>query len=131
MKTGYINVPIHKFSSLYGRNNLRGVPVMQFETREVAFGKVKRGEKREYTYRFTNEGDVPLVIEIISACDCTTTEYDTRPYKPGESGEIKVVFDSTEKEEAEEIQIDIILENREPGVDVPIFEQIVYTFDIE
>jgi hypothetical protein len=105
---------------------------MDFDQREVEFGLVKKGEKRSHTYRFTNRGDTPLIIEIISACDCTTVDYKSgKPYAPGASGEINIVFDSSEKDEAEEIVIDIILENMEPGLDIPIFEQLIYTFDIE
>jgi hypothetical protein len=105
---------------------------MDFDQREVKFGLVKKGEKRTHTYRFTNRGDTNLIIENISACDCTTLKYEEgKAYPPGASGEIAIVFDSSEKEEAEEILIDIILVNTEPGTDIPIFEQLIYTFDIE
>ena len=104
---------------------------MHFKKRIVDFGTVKKGEKREYVYEFTNRGDTDLVISIISACDCTTTEYDTAPVKPGDSGRIKVLFDSSSKDEAEVIDVDIFLENTMPENDVPIIETLQYKSDIE
>jgi peptidoglycan-associated lipoprotein len=103
---------------------------MQFKIREVEFGKVKKGEKREYTFEFINKGDAELKIAIITACDCTTTDYSTDAVKPGESGKIKVTFDSTDKTESETIDVDIILENTMPGKDSPIIERLQYKFEL-
>lgn len=121
---------IHRFSTLYYAKDLKGVPIMQFKVREVDFGKVKKGEKREYTFDFINKGDAELKIAIVSACDCTTTDYSTDPVKPGEAGKIKVTFDSTDKTESETIDVDIILENTMPGKDSPIIERLQYKFEL-
>lgn len=121
---------ISPLSSLYGLKSLQGLPVMVFEEREVDFGTVKQGEKRRHTFTFTNKGDVPVEIDLVSACECTTVDYPRQPVKPGTKGAIDVVFDSAEKEEAEEIVIDIFLETEHPQGG-PIFEQLKYTFDIE
>jgi len=125
------SIRIHRLSSLYGQKNLKGVPIMDFEKRIVDFGVVKKGEKREFVYQFTNRGDTELVISIVSACDCTTTEYSTSPVQPGGKGQIKVTFDSSSKDEAEVIDVDIFLENTMPENDVPIIETLQYKFDIE
>ncbi|MBK7410293.1 MAG: DUF1573 domain-containing protein [Saprospirales bacterium] len=103
---------------------------MTFAQRSFDLGKVKKGEKRSLTYTFTNQGDQPLEVDLISACDCTTIDFNYKPYQPGESGVIKVVFDSAEKDEAETIDIDILLKNTLPGTDIPIIERIEYSFDI-
>ena len=121
---------IHYLSSLYGKTGLKGVPIMQFEERMVNFGKVKRGEKRSHTYHFTNLGDVPLVISMVSACECTQAEWPRTPIAPGKTGKIEVTFDSTSKSKAETIDIDIILDNVEPKSGNPIFEAIQYKFEI-
>ena len=105
---------------------------MQFEKRVVDFGTMKQGEQRTFIYKFVNLGDTPLILDLVSACDCTTLTYDEGGvFQPGESGEIKAVFDSSEKEEAETIDIDIILGNVEPENERPIIERLQYTFDIE
>jgi peptidoglycan-associated lipoprotein len=121
---------IHRFSTLYYSKDLKGVPIMQFNRRELDLGKVKKGEKLEFTFEFTNKGDADLKIAIISACDCTTTDYSTDPVKPGESGKIKVTFDSTDKTESETIDVDIILENTMPGKESPIIERLQYKFEL-
>ena len=59
------------------------------------FSKVTDGEKVEYSYRFKNTGDKPLVIVDASAsCGCTVPQKPEKPIMPGETGYIKVVFDS-------------------------------------
>lgn len=120
---------IHHYSSLYRQKNLRNVPIMQFSRRFIDLGKVRKGEKRSFTYQFVNRGDTDLKISVISACDCTTTDYSTRPYKPGQSGVINVTFDSTEKDESETIDVDIYLENEDPRGN-PIMEMVKYKFTL-
>jgi len=115
---------------LYGRKNLQGIPVLQFDDRMIEMGKVKIGEKREHTYTFTNVGDTTAEIDVISACDCTTTDESKRTIEPGEKATIHVIFDSTEKTESETIDIDIFLKNRTPDDDMPIIETIKYSFEI-
>jgi len=59
------------------------------------FGKVTEGEKVEYSYRFKNTGSHPLVIvEATASCGCTVPQKPEKPILPGETGFIKVVFDS-------------------------------------
>ncbi len=59
------------------------------------FGKVADGEKVEYNYRFVNSGTKPLVIDRASAsCGCTVPEKPEKPVMPGDTGFIKVVFNS-------------------------------------
>jgi peptidoglycan-associated lipoprotein len=121
---------IHPLSSLYGKNDVRGLPIMQFDERIVDFGKVKKGEVREHLYTFTNLGDVPLAIDIASGCDCTTLDYSTAQVKPGEQGTIKVVFDSSKKDEDETVDVDIYLKNMDPEINAPIFERIQYIYEL-
>ncbi|MCB0611487.1 MAG: DUF1573 domain-containing protein, partial [Lewinella sp.] len=123
-------VSVSKMSSLYGVKDLKGVPVMQFEKRVIDLGKVKRGEKREFDFEFTNRGDTPLVIAIVTACECTTTDYSKDAVAPGAKGKIHITFDSTEKEESETIDVDIMLDNETPGTGAPIRELVQYKFDL-
>ena len=125
------SIRIHEFSSLYGRKQFKGIPLMEFKERIVDFGTVKKGEKRHHVYEFTNRGDVDLEIEIITACDCTTLDWTQKVIQPGETGIIDAVFDSSEKDYGETIDIDIILKNVEPETDLPIIERVQYVFEIE
>ncbi len=59
------------------------------------FGKVTDGQQVEYSYRFKNTGTKPLVIIDASAsCGCTVPQKPEKPIMPGETGYIKVAFDS-------------------------------------
>ena len=62
------------------------------------FGKVTEGEKVTYNYRFKNTGTKPLIISSATAsCGCTVPEKPEEPIKPGETGFLKVVFNSQGK----------------------------------
>ena len=59
------------------------------------FGSVTDGEKVEYNYRFRNTGKNPLIISsAVASCGCTVPEKPEEPVKPGETGFLKVVFNS-------------------------------------
>ena len=96
----------------------------------VDFGMVKKGEQRDTTYTFTNTGNEDIIIELVTACECTSLEYPRDPVKPGDQGQLHVTFDSSEKDAAETITIDIILGNTNPVNGYPIVYQVTYDFDI-
>lgn len=59
------------------------------------FGKIKEGQKVEFSYRFENTGEHPLIITSASAsCGCTIPEKPEKPVAPGETALIKVAFNS-------------------------------------
>ncbi len=60
------------------------------------FGKVSEGEVIEYSYRFKNNGNKPLVIteQPRASCGCTIAERPEEPVMPGDTGYIKVKFNS-------------------------------------
>ncbi|MBK9013444.1 MAG: DUF1573 domain-containing protein [Saprospiraceae bacterium] len=93
-------------------------------------GKVKKGEVKEYTFRFTNIGDVPLDIDLVSVCECTSYELGPSLVKPGEKGWIKVIFDSNKKDESDTSDVDIYLKNIDPELDAPIFERARFKYEL-
>ena len=59
------------------------------------FGSVQDGAVVEYSYRFKNTGTTPLIINSATgSCGCTVPEKPEQPILPGETGFIKVKFDS-------------------------------------
>jgi len=121
---------ITRFSSLYGQEDIEGLPILQFDKRELELGEVQKGDTRSFEYTLTNAGKVPAKVMLIQACDCTTIEHnDAKTYAPGESGTIKITFDSKDKDEDETITIDIYLEqNDKKGL--PILEMLEYSFKL-
>jgi len=68
---------------------------MVFEETNYEFGIIKEGEIIHHSYRFTNTGKIPLLISgARSTCGCTIPDYPRDPVQPGESGVIKVKFNS-------------------------------------
>ena len=71
------------------------LPVMTFESTEYDFGTVKEGEVVDYIFKFTNTGSFPLIISKATAtCGCTVPQWPKDPIGVGESGEIRVKFNT-------------------------------------
>ena len=74
------------------------LPVISFETTEYDFGTIDEGKVVEYTYRFTNTGNSPLVInKAMASCGCTVPEWPKEPIAAGKSGVISVKFNTTNR----------------------------------
>ena len=104
---------------------------MTFEAPHVHIGDVKKGDKVEMEFPFTNTGTEDLKIEIVSGCECTTLDWPRKPIKPGDTAFISAIFDSNEKEKSETVEIDINLENTDPDSGYPMFKIISYTFELK
>ena len=78
---------------------LSKLPVMSFDKTEHDFGTINEGDVVETVFAFTNTGETDLtILEARGSCGCTVPEYPKdKVIAPGESGEIKVKFDSSNK----------------------------------
>ena len=72
---------------------------IEFNKSNHDFGEIFDGDIVETSFSFTNVGSSDLIISNASgSCGCTVPEYPKdQPIKPGESGVIKVKFDSSNK----------------------------------
>jgi|GEM_PF-267928 len=89
--------PLHPVSSIMVSNPVvvRSQAAFTFTNRWYDFGDIVQGEKVTYTFSFKNTGKEPLIINTVQpTCGCTVTEWPHKPILPGQSGEIKVTFDS-------------------------------------
>lgn len=78
--------------------NAADAPVMKFARETNDFGKIRSGEKVASDFKFTNTGKSPLIItDAVATCGCTKPEWPKGPIKPGETGNIHVVFNSASK----------------------------------
>lgn len=69
--------------------------VMEFETMTVDYGTIAQGSEPFRLFKFTNTGNAPLVIKNAKgSCGCTVPTYPKEPILPGETGEIKVRYDT-------------------------------------
>jgi hypothetical protein len=75
------------------------LPSFKFERTEYDFGQVKEGEKVSYTYKFTNTGDAPLIVNSVQpSCGCTAPDWSKQPIPVGKEGFVKVEFDTNGKQ---------------------------------
>lgn len=59
------------------------------------FGTITDGDKVEREFTFYNSGESPLIIlDAKSTCGCTVPTWSKDPILPGDSGSLKVIFDS-------------------------------------
>jgi hypothetical protein len=72
-----------------------GGPKIVFEKASYDFGTIARQADGTCYFSFTNKGDAPLVItKVTAACGCTVPSYPKEPILPGETGQIKVQYNT-------------------------------------
>jgi hypothetical protein len=73
-----------------------GKAIISFVEYNHDFGIVTEGEKVSYVFSFENKGTSDLVVSSVStSCGCTAPRYDTKPIRPGEAGNIEVVYNAS------------------------------------
>ena len=96
-----------------------------FNESEHDFGIIKQGEKVEHVFEFKNTGENDLIItNAYSSCGCTVPDYPKRPIKPGESSQLKVVFNSAGKRDKQKKTITILANIEEKRTQLKIIAEI-------
>ena len=111
---------------------IKGMPVMTFDIKLHDFGTIKTGDKPSITYNFTNTGDIPLNIDIVTGCDCTELDWTRSTVAPGEKGFISAKYNSNKAEEEDHKKaltkfVDIILKETHPSNGYPLVESLKFT----
>jgi len=100
-------------------------PVIKFDQNNIELGKIKKGDKMEIQYNFTNSGNADLEIELVTACKCTELTWTRETIKPGEEGVITAVFDSSNIDLGEIKKTIDIIANTEPIVVEAFFTAVI------
>jgi len=75
------------------------LPGIEFVEEVIEFGEISQGEKVKQRFRFKNTGNADLIIsDAKGSCGCTVPLWPKQPIRPGQEGEIEVVFDSNGKQ---------------------------------
>ena len=70
-------------------------PKIEFESLEVDYGEISKGDNGVRVFKFTNIGSEPLIInKVYSSCGCTIPKKPSSPIGPGEEDEIQVKYDT-------------------------------------
>lgn len=79
------------------------------------FGDVKEGTVVSHTFKFSSVGKIPLIIkDATSTCGCTVPDFPKDPLSPGENAEIKVKF-NTENKEGHQSKVITVFTNGYPS----------------
>ena len=100
--------PVHnpKVKELYlkhimgNRNDSMETPKTSVELLETEkdFGTIPLNESREYVFKLVNTGNKPLVVyDVTTSCGCTKAEYAKEPVRPGDTLDLKVVYNAEDK----------------------------------
>lgn len=106
------------------------VTLIEFEERELDLGDVKHGDVITTSFKFKNISQEIVNFDLVSSCECTETDWPRKPVKPGETGEIKIIFDSSKKEESETVDVDVYLLNEDPKTGNSIAEYLTYKYNL-
>lgn len=75
-----------------------GAAAISFTKKEHDFGTINEGDIVETIFSFKNTGKTELIItKAVGSCGCTVPEWPKEPILVGDSGEIKVKFNSSGK----------------------------------
>lgn len=99
---------------------------IEFQEKDVHdFGTITEGDTVEHVYSFVNKGELPLVINNITAsCGCTTPDWPRTPVAPGETSSIRVRFNSRGKQ-GEQRKTITVYANTQPAMTDVAFKVLV------
>ena len=68
---------------------------IEFKETTLQYGTITKGGNGVREFTFTNTGDAPLIITAVSStCGCTIPEKPKKPIMPGQTGHIKVKYNT-------------------------------------
>ena len=68
---------------------------IKFESLEINYGEISKGDNGVRIFKFTNIGSEPLIInKVYSSCGCTIPKKPSSPIDPGQDDEIQVKYDT-------------------------------------
>ena len=71
-------------------------PDFKFNDTRHEFGTVPENSYPTWVFKFANTGNQDLkLIDVKASCGCTSPQWSRDPIKPGDSGQVKVVFNSS------------------------------------
>ena len=103
-------------NSASGGINQDLLPIITFEETDHDFGRIIEGETVSFNFSFTNTGKRDLVIaEVSTSCGCTVPSYPKTAVRPGESGVVKIAFNSRGRKGYQTKTI-VVVANTQPTV---------------
>ena len=100
---------------------------IRFYRDQIDFGNITEGDSLEFQFDFINEGNDELIFEHVEmSCGCTSLEYPKEPVQPGETGKIKVMYDSNGKVGRQAPNITLVSNSRKNRYSILELKGVVY-----
>ena len=97
-----------------------------FDTLSYDFGTIIEGEMVVCYFDYENRGSGELLISSVEAgCGCTSPDWTREPLKPGERGELKLVFDSRGRSGSQLKSVTVISNSLTPRVSLTIRANVI------
>ena len=105
--------------------------IVIWDSKSIELGAIKKGEKIANSYSFTNISDHPIEIDIVSTCECTEAKWTQGQIAPGANGIVEFIFDSSQKDHEETIDVDVYFLDADPKTERPYSSFLSYTFQFK
>src|SRR5690606_25857396 len=103
-----VQATIKEYFPPMSADQLAKAPKLTIQSSTYDFGTIKEGQKISREFVLTNSGKSNLNIRTTkSSCSCTVTDIGKTDLKPGESVNLKVTFDSTDRRGTQQKSISI------------------------
>jgi hypothetical protein len=85
----------YNFESANASLNIDAMAIISFESQTIDYGTILQDSDGNRVFNFQNTGDAPLLItNVKTSCGCTVPSYSKDPILPGETGEIKINYNT-------------------------------------
>lgn len=100
-------------------DNSQNAGKVEWLNRQADTGKIPFGVPVTREYKLKNiSHETLMILQVRSACHCTTVEWSGEPIQPGETGVIKATYDA--QREGEFYKIITVSTNFDPAQSVPL-----------
>ncbi len=90
-----VEVPKEAVKAITEKKADPNAPVFEFVEKIVDYGAIEKGSEGVYDFKFKNIGKSPLIIaNVTGSCGCTVPSAPKQPIMPGQTGVIKVKYDT-------------------------------------
>jgi len=117
--------PEQKLEDMIPTKYVNAKTSMTFPDTLFDFGSIPKGAIVRHNFHFTNTGKNDLlIVNGFGSCGCTVPMYPKQPIKPGESGDIKVQFNSEGKDGMQNKKV-FLIANTEPTTTVLTIKALI------
>ncbi len=94
---------------IFAQQNEVALTPLKFDRTEHDFGEIEQGQVVNTEFEFVNNSaDTLFIKNVVASCGCTSPSWTKEPVPPKGTGNIKVEFDSLDKEGVQRKTITVV-----------------------